>query len=47
MIAWRELSTFVEDCVGEEKLSQEGVTVVELFELADAAMEMNRHLNLS
>lgn len=47
VIAWREPSTFVEDCVGVEKLQQEGVTVVELPELADAAMAMNRHLRLS
>ncbi|WP_036508459.1 deaminase [Nocardia aobensis] len=47
VIAWREPSTFVEDCVGVEKLQQEGVTVIELSELADAAMAMNRHLDLS
>ncbi|MEV5836350.1 deaminase [Nocardia sp. NPDC052112] len=47
VIAWREPSTFVEDCVGVEKLEQQGVTVIELPELADAAMSMNRHLNLS
>ncbi|MCX4094484.1 deaminase [Nocardia sp. alder85J] len=47
VIAWREPSTFVEDCVGVEKLAQEGVTVIEMPELAEAAMEMNRHLNLS
>lgn len=47
VIAWREPSTFVEDCVGVEKLQQEGVTVIELPGLADAAMAPNRHLNLS
>ncbi|WP_280445619.1 deaminase [Nocardia brasiliensis] len=47
VIAWREPPTFVENCVGVEKLQQEGVTVVELSELADAAMSMNRHLDLS
>lgn len=47
VIAWREPPTFVEDCVGVEKLEQQGVTVIELSELADAAMSMNRHLNLS
>ncbi|MEV5651655.1 deaminase [Nocardia sp. NPDC052254] len=47
VIAWREPATFVEDCVGVEKLQQKGVTVVELPELADAAMAPNRHLNLS
>lgn len=47
VIAWREPSTFVADCVGVEKLVQAGVDVVELPELADAAMAMNRHLDLS
>ncbi|MEU4341798.1 deaminase [Nocardia sp. NPDC023852] len=47
VIAWREPPTFVADCVGVEKLRQEGVTVIELPELADAAMSMNRHLDLS
>ncbi|MCP2319010.1 diaminohydroxyphosphoribosylaminopyrimidine deaminase [Nocardia amikacinitolerans] len=47
VIAWREPSTFVEDCVGVEKLQQQGVKVIELPELADAAMSMNRHLDLS
>jgi pyrimidine deaminase RibD-like protein len=46
VIAWREPSTFVEDCVGVEKLREHGVEVIELAELADAAMAMNRHLNL-
>ncbi|MGW4369287.1 deaminase [Nocardia takedensis] len=47
VIAWREPSTFVQDCVGVEKLRQEGVRVIELPELAEAAMSMNRHLDLS
>ncbi|MCP2289131.1 hypothetical protein APR08_002048 [Nocardia amikacinitolerans] len=47
VIAWREPSTFVEDCIGVEKLQQQGVKVIELPELADAAMSMNRHLDLS
>ncbi|RPF20366.1 deaminase [Myceligenerans xiligouense] len=47
VIAWREPSTFVAECVGVEKLQQEGVQVVELADLADAAMAMNRHLDLS
>ncbi|GGK69110.1 deaminase [Nocardia camponoti] len=47
VIAWREPSTFVADCVGVEKLEQAGVTVIELADLADAAMAMNRHLDLS
>ncbi|MGW4773169.1 deaminase [Nocardia sp. NPDC004278] len=47
VIAWREPSTFVEDCIGVEKLKENGVSVIELPELADAAMSMNRHLDLS
>ncbi|WP_085996986.1 deaminase [Nocardia pneumoniae] len=47
VIAWREPSTFVANCVGVEKLQQAGVTVIELPELAEAAMSMNRHLDLS
>lgn len=47
VIAWREPSTFVADCIGVEKLRQAGVEVIELPELADAAMRMNRHLDLS
>ncbi|WP_331758824.1 deaminase (plasmid) [Nocardia sp. NBC_01377] len=47
VIAWREPPTFVEDCVGVEKLEQQGVKVIELPEQADAAMSMNRHLDLS
>lgn len=47
VIAWREPATFVENCVGVEKLRSHGVRVVELPELAEAAMEMNRHLDLS
>ncbi|MEU6832478.1 deaminase [Nocardia beijingensis] len=47
VIAWREPSTFVANCVGVEKLRQAGVTVVELADLAEAAMSMNRHLDLS
>lgn len=47
VIAWREPATFVENCVGVEKLRQHGRTVIELPELAEAAMEMNRHLDLS
>lgn len=47
VIAWREPATFVENCVGVEKLRQHGRTVIELPELAEAAMAMNRHLDLS
>jgi pyrimidine deaminase RibD-like protein len=46
VIAWREPSLFVENCVGVELLEQEGVTIVELHELAAAAMAPNDHLNL-
>ena len=46
MIAWREPSTFVENCVGVEKLRERGVRVLELPDLADAAMAVNRHLDL-
>ncbi|WP_254189949.1 deaminase [Nocardia noduli] len=46
VIAWREPSTFVTNCVGVEKLREHGVTVVELSDLAEAAMSMNRHLEL-
>ncbi|WP_405159725.1 dihydrofolate reductase family protein [Nocardia sp. NBC_01499] len=47
VLAWREPATFVTNCVGVEKLRQHGVEVVELAELATAAMSMNRHLDLS
>ncbi|HLS78557.1 MAG TPA: dihydrofolate reductase family protein [Nocardia sp.] len=46
VIAWREPSTFVRNCVGVEKLRDNGVEVVEFPELAEAAMSMNRHLDL-
>ncbi|MEV4124775.1 dihydrofolate reductase family protein [Nocardia sp. NPDC049707] len=47
VIAWREPSTFVSNCVGVEQLRLRGVDVVELAELAEEAMSMNRHLDLS
>ncbi|MFD6155503.1 dihydrofolate reductase family protein [Nocardia sp. NPDC060256] len=47
VLAWREPATFVTNCVGVEKLREHGVEVVELTELAEAAMAMNRHLELS
>ncbi|WP_328389094.1 deaminase [Nocardia sp. NBC_00416] len=47
VIAWREPTTFVTNCVGVEKLRADGVSVLELPELAEAAMAMNRHLDLS
>lgn len=46
VIAWREPGTFVVNCVGVEKLRDHGVEVVELPDLADEAMSMNRHLKL-
>ncbi|MFI2241176.1 deaminase [Streptomyces chrestomyceticus] len=44
VIAWREPSLFVDDCVGYEQLVQAGVTVVELPELMAAAKAANSHL---
>ncbi|WP_381805482.1 deaminase [Streptomyces niveus] len=44
VIAWREPSLFVDDCVGFEQLVAAGVNVTELPELAAAAQEVNRHL---
>jgi pyrimidine deaminase RibD-like protein len=46
VIAYREPLTFV-DCVGVEKLHAAGVQVIELPEFAEAAVAMNRHLDLS
>lgn len=44
VIAWREPSLFVDDCVGYEQLVESGVVVLELPELADAARAVNAHL---
>lgn len=44
VMAWREPSLFVDDCVGYEQLVEAGVTVVELPELASAAKAVNSHL---
>lgn len=44
VIAWREPSLLVEDCVGVELLTGGGVTVVELPGLAEEAREANAHL---
>lgn len=44
VIAWREPSLFVDDCVGYEQLVEAGVMVVELHELAAAAKAANVHL---
>jgi diaminohydroxyphosphoribosylaminopyrimidine deaminase/5-amino-6-(5-phosphoribosylamino)uracil reductase len=44
VIAWREPSLFVADCRGVETLTQAGVDVVEIPELAAAAAAVNAHL---
>ncbi|WP_018569265.1 deaminase [Streptomyces sp. PsTaAH-124] len=44
VIAWREPSLFVENCVGYEQLVEAGVTVAELPEMATAAKATNVHL---
>nr|WP_322942111.1 deaminase [Actinacidiphila yeochonensis] len=46
VVAWREPSLFVADCVGVELLREAGVEVVELPELAEEAMAVNAHLRL-
>jgi len=47
VIAWREPSLFVENCVGVELLEQHGVQVIEMPELAEEAKGANSHLDLS
>lgn len=47
VIAWREPSLFVENCVGVEELRNAGAEVIELEELASDAMEPNAHLNIA
>ncbi|NED07569.1 dCMP deaminase [Streptomyces sp. SID6648] len=44
VIAWREPSLFVADCVGYEQLAAAGVVLVELPELTSAAKQVNDHL---
>ncbi|MFD5208572.1 dCMP deaminase [Streptomyces anulatus] len=44
VIAWREPSLFVDNCVGYEQLVEAGVTVLELPELMAAAKAVNSHL---
>jgi diaminohydroxyphosphoribosylaminopyrimidine deaminase / 5-amino-6-(5-phosphoribosylamino)uracil reductase len=44
VIAWREPALFVADCLGVELLTEAGVTVVELPELAASALAVNAHL---
>ncbi|MEV7588744.1 deaminase [Streptomyces sp. NPDC089922] len=44
VIAWREPSLLVADCVGVETLRASAVEVVELTALADQASDVNSHL---
>ncbi|WP_030708083.1 dCMP deaminase [Streptomyces sp. NRRL F-2580] len=44
VIAWREPSLLVADCIGVELLEAEGVTVSDLPELATLARAVNDHL---
>lgn len=44
VIAWREPSLFVGNCVGVETLRGAGVDVVELSDMADQARAVNAHL---
>ena len=46
VMAWREPSLFVADCRGYEMLTDAGVTVVEIPDLAQAAKTPNIHLAL-
>ena len=46
VIAWLEPTLFVADCVGREMLQEAGVEVAEIPDLADRAMEPNKHLAL-
>ncbi|MGQ0778905.1 MAG: deaminase [Pseudonocardiales bacterium] len=47
VIAWREPSLFVENCVGVESLEQHGIHVVEMPEFADEAKGASSHLDLN
>jgi diaminohydroxyphosphoribosylaminopyrimidine deaminase/5-amino-6-(5-phosphoribosylamino)uracil reductase len=44
VIAWREPTHFVSDCQGYELLTDAGIEVSEMPELADIAMRPNAHL---
>ena len=44
--AWKEPSLFVADCQGIEMLTQAGVEVVEVDDLAEQARAVNAHLRL-
>jgi diaminohydroxyphosphoribosylaminopyrimidine deaminase / 5-amino-6-(5-phosphoribosylamino)uracil reductase len=46
VMAWREPSLFVADCQGYEMLTDAGVTVVEIPDLAQEAKAPNTHLSL-
>lgn len=46
VMAWREPSLFVADCQGYETLTDAGVAVVELPDLAQNAKAPNTHLSL-
>jgi diaminohydroxyphosphoribosylaminopyrimidine deaminase/5-amino-6-(5-phosphoribosylamino)uracil reductase len=46
VMAWREPSLFVADCQGYELLANAGVTVLEIFGLAEEAKALNSHLSL-
>jgi len=46
VMAWREPSLFVADCQGYELLTDAGVTVVEISDLAEEAQAPNCHLSL-
>ncbi|MGW6688384.1 deaminase [Streptomyces sp. NPDC054961] len=44
VIAWREPSLLVADCIGVETLKEAGAEVTELLNLAEAARAVNAHL---
>jgi len=46
VMAWREPGLFVADCQGYELLTNSGVTVVEISDLAEDAKAPNSHLSL-
>jgi diaminohydroxyphosphoribosylaminopyrimidine deaminase/5-amino-6-(5-phosphoribosylamino)uracil reductase len=46
VMAWREPSLFVADCQGYEMLTNAGVAVVEISDLAQEAKAPNTHLSL-
>ena len=46
VMAWREPSLFVADCQGYELLTDAGVAVVEISDLAQEAQAPNAHLSL-